>query len=112
MRLEQLCERAGENEVARGWRENGGATVGEDIALFHSELSEALECVRDGRGLGEVWYREDGKPEGYLVELADVVIRIAAHVRNHGLTKQFSIALLEKLAFNETRPHRHGGKAL
>jgi hypothetical protein len=32
------------------------ASVGEDIALIHSEASEALEDHREGRSPTEVWY--------------------------------------------------------
>jgi hypothetical protein len=34
------------------------ATIAEDFALMHSEISEALEDHRDGRGVTEVWYEE------------------------------------------------------
>ena len=44
----------------------------------HAELSEAWEEYRSGVDLLEVRYEgEDGKPEGFPVELADVIIRIA-----------------------------------
>jgi hypothetical protein len=34
------------------------ASIAEDIALMHSELSEALEDVRDGKRPSENWYEE------------------------------------------------------
>jgi hypothetical protein len=49
------------------------ASVPEKIALIHSEISEALECAREGQMVTTL--REDGKPEGFPSELADVVIR-------------------------------------
>lgn len=79
------------------------------VALIHSEASEALEAYRD-RGL-DAWAREkDGKPEGVAAELADIVIRIGDVCGLYGI--DLDAAIRQKMAFNETRPHRHGGKAL
>lgn len=88
------------------------ATPGEDIALMHSELSEALEDMRNGRGLDETYY-EAGKvtkPCGVPTELADVVIRIMHFCGKHGIN--LGKAVLEKMAYNESRPFRHNGKVL
>jgi len=48
------------DEAHRIAREHGfkDATVAEDIALMHSELSEALEDERDGKGPKDIWYEE------------------------------------------------------
>lgn len=107
--IKQLCEEAYENASAKGWH-NGQRSIGELIVLMHSELSEALEDTRNGHGFNDVWYEEDGKPCGVLSELADVVIRIfdACGLYNADLEGM----IYEKMAYNATRPHRHGGKKL
>lgn len=77
------------------------------IALGTSEASEQLECVRDNPDPHHFWYREkDGKPEGYKFELADKVIRAMDEAEYHGIDLQS--AIIEKMAFNDTRPHKHG----
>jgi NTP pyrophosphatase (non-canonical NTP hydrolase) len=78
-----------------GWWETNRNNY-ELIALMHSELSEALEAYRKG-------------DEGHVVEeLADVLIRVfdLCGARGYDLEK----AVLHKMAFNKTRPYRHGGK--
>lgn len=76
------------------------------LALIHSEVSEALEALREA-GV-ESWTRADGKPEGLASELADVVIRAMDLCESLGIDLEASI--LAKHAFNRTRTARHGGK--
>ena len=85
------------------------------LALIHSEVSEALEAYRkpeqgypDGDAWG--WIGPNGKPEGILSELADVVIRIFDLVGALGMGSRFVSVLVAKMRYNRTRPHRHGGK--
>lgn len=83
--LNEWAKEIHQNAVDHGWWEEE-RSVGEIIALCHSELSEALEEFRNGHGLNEIYYpsvnshdrtpRKDEKPEGIPVELADVVIRV------------------------------------
>lgn len=93
---------------AKGWWEEPDRNVGELLALAHSELSEALEEYRAGRPLAQIRYRNDGKPEGFPIELADCVIRILDTCA--ALKIDLDTALCIKMLFNETREHRHGGK--
>ena len=81
------------------------------IALAHTELSEAVECLRDQHhGVDEVWYREeDGKPEGFVMELADAVIRIGDMAERAGVDLERGIN--EKMAFNRGRPFKHAKNA-
>ena len=76
------------------------------IALMHSELSEALEAWRDHGYEG--WETAGGKPEGVGSELADCVIRIMDVCEAMKIDLAHCIA--RKMAYNETRPYRHGGK--
>ena len=76
-----------------------------NIALMHSELSEALEADREGNG-------RSVKAPGFSQieeELADVIIRImqTSHTWGHDVAG----AVKAKMAYNATRPKMHGGKA-
>lgn len=81
------------------------ANFGNRIALIHGELFEAHEEYRNGRGF-EPRVGPTGKPEGVPSELADVVIRVADLCGVHGIDLQSAVET--KLAYNRTRPFRHG----
>lgn len=74
-------EEAHRNAVAHGWHDQV-VHLGQAVLLMHCEISEACEEYRAGRRIDEIYFRQSGidadptKPEGFPVELADVVIRI------------------------------------
>lgn len=135
MNITELVTRAHGNAVKHGFWDPP-LDFGTAIALIHSELSEALEEVRAGRPLA--WYHctagngngtvcdpkkwvdcdmdgkedrcpfRDRKPEGAAVELADAVIRIAYLCGHLGIDLEAVID--QKMAYNETRPFKHGKK--
>lgn len=135
MTISELVTRAHDNAVKHGFWDPP-LNFGTAIALIHSELSEALEEDRAGRPM--TWYHctagnGDGtvcnpekwpdcemagkedlcpyrhvKPEGAAVELADAVIRIADLCGHLGIDLETAIA--QKMAYNETRPFKHGKK--
>lgn len=130
-----------------GWhnpRERDGvvrdASTAERLMLIVSELSEALEEVRDGVDPQEVHYTYDlpwggevlkgltalqvrsvaqespvylglkAKPEGIGIELADVAIRLFDLAECLGIDLEECVNI--KQAFNEGREWLHGGRTL
>lgn len=123
MNIRDLCLAAHATSVSKGWYDDcdGPLTIAmtaEKLCLCHSEISEALEEVRTApllmaKKFPDLSYRfegENGKPEGFLVELADLIIRVGDLVAKAGLEDEFVKAIEDKMAFNKTRSHRHGNK--
>lgn len=111
-----MQDKAHETAMAKGWWPELSTVdaslnphrIASALALVHSEVSEAVECVR--RGTMASLYFAGVKPTGFPTELADIVIRVADLCGAMGIDLQEAVAA--KMAFNEGRSHRHGGKAL
>lgn len=101
--FEAFAKEMYDNNVNKGfWPEN--RNIGEALALVHSEISEALEGLRQGNPA------DDKIPQHSCMaaELADAIIRIMDI--SQGLKLNVGQAIVDKHNFNLTRPHKHGKK--
>ena len=92
-----------------GWHE-GDLNIPERLALIHAEVSEALEDYRkstEDSDLAEIRWNGE-KPDGFAVELADIVMRVLDLAEQLDIDLETMIGV--KMAYNKTRPYRHGGK--
>ena len=105
MNLNEWAKVIHENAVEHGWWDDK-RSFPEIVALCHSELSEALEEDRKNMGM-KIYYRDDGKPEGLPVEMADCLIRILDWFGSHSDLALENIVEI-KHQFNKTRPYKHG----
>ncbi len=97
--LQQQCFQASSEKGF--WPKDEQRNIGELLMLITSELGEALEADRKGALDDHIKHRF-----GLEVELADAVIRICDMCGGLGMDLQGAIE--DKLAFNKTRPPKHG----
>jgi len=107
--LNQLASECHAIAVDKGWYDQT-RTIPELLMLVVSELAEALEEVRNGYSPGIIaTVGAEQKPVGFAVEIADSIIRILDMCSHLDIDIQRAVEI--KMAYNRTRPHRHGGKA-
>lgn len=83
------------------------ASVDRKLMLIVGEIAEAHEEWRKGHLATYYVATETGsKPEGFFPELADAVIRILDLCEQLGINLE--PVILEKDAYNEKRPFKHG----
>lgn len=75
------------------------APFGGKLSIIHAELSKSLE---------ELDYNDN--TGGAINHLAAVLVEVELVAQEYGIDLERAIA--EKMAYNATRPHRHGGKVL
>ena len=112
--LNALAEEIHRTSVDRGWWSHGSERPLDGLLmLVVCEVAEAMEEWRSNHEPSEVYFKElkaggGVKPEGVPIELADVIIRVLDVCAAYGI--DIDAAMETKMAFNKTRPMRHGGK--
>ena len=115
LKVKELAKEVHALAINKGWYPVPSPTFPECIAMFHSEISEALQLYRDGYAPEEIRIEPDalcesGKPTGIPIEFADVIIRVFDTCEFYGI--DIEDAIIRKHEYNKTRPWRHGGKRI
>lgn len=104
--LNALAIKCHATAVEKGWYDQENPIERKLLNLV-SEVTEAWGEWVNGHELTEIYY-VDGKPEGFPIELADLIIRAVDLVVDQGIDLDEAVRI--KMKYNKTRPYRHGGK--
>lgn len=125
MEINKLIKEIHDNAVDKGFYEKGN-NVANLMMLLITEQGEAYDELR--KNAPNHVYFVNGKPEGFLVEIADTMIRLLDMIGF--LEEEYKRVLVDedgirgdvpfdfehiiklKMDYNKTRPYRHGGKLL
>lgn len=122
MEIRDLIQESYDTAKEKGWEDPPRTVkeIPELLMLIVTEVAEGMEEYRNKKpplyycgDVPDVFYLfetidPERKPEGLAAELADVIIRICN--MSASLNLPLEKALAAKLAYNKTRPYRHGGK--
>lgn len=98
-----------EMAVSKGFWD-GDNNPSEKLLLIVSEAVEAMEEIRNGHHVNEMYYDDSNpqnpKPEGVPAELADIIIRTLDVCAGWGI--DIDKAVWEKVRYNSAREMMHG----
>ena len=106
MEIKEFAKECQEIRESKGFTTTKEEMLGK-LMLVVSEIAEAAEFVRDDNWSS--WYSGNGKPEGFIFELADAMIRIGDISSTLGYELDAVIRI--KLDYNRSRPSLHGRRS-
>jgi hypothetical protein len=117
MNINEFAKEAHELAKSKGWWDKDKVkTDVECHMLMITEIAEATEEVRKGTPPNNITteaafdFPRNKKPEGELIELADLFIRLVDYTERKGWNLSSAVRL--KHEYNKSRSYRHGDKKL
>lgn len=108
MDIKEIADESYATAVEKGHFDETSDII-QQLALVHCEVSEAVEYCRLPNLPYQLSYKDEkGKLHGVPTELADIILR-TLHIAQHwGINLEDAIKA--KMAYNKTRPYKHGKK--